>query len=487
MTNKLAIIGAGITGCAIARELSKHEDIEVHLIEKEADVGWGVSKANTGIIHAGFDDEREKYPFRARLCKIGNILWRQIADELEVPTIWCGSLVLALDDKERKVLLELLKRGRENNVDGLKILDREDILDIEKNISDRVVGALWAPTSGVISPYEATIALAENAIDNDVYLHLETTVKSVITKNGQVEGVETDHGRLDVNFIINAAGIYGDEISRTAGIDHIKIIPRKGEYFLFDKDVLPKVNTTLFRVPTSKTKGVVITQTPEGNLLLGPNAKDLDENSKEDHKTTSEGLHEVWQQASTMVSMLPPKNKIMRTFAGLRPEPEGGDFIIKGYDELFGFIDVIGMRSPGLTAAPAVALEVVHILNELGVSLQKKHNWHEKRKMISFLREKMRLEQDHLISIDPSYGKVVCTCEMVTEAEIIEAIRRGAKTIDSIKFRTRAGMGRCQGSFCLPKIIDILRKNTLLNIEDITLKGRDSKIIFGKLRGDENT
>lgn len=482
MCTRVAVIGAGIVGAAIARELSKYEELEVHLVEKEADVGWGVSKANTGILHAGYDDDPERFPLRARLCRLGNELWHDLVKELEVPAKWCGALVLAFYENERRVLGELLSRGIRNGVRGLKIIGQGLCLKLEPNISENVVEGLWASTSGVISPYGAVIALVENAVENGVRLHLETAVKSIIVEDGKVTGISTENGSLRADFVVNASGLYGGLISKTAGVEDFVIRPRKGEYLLFDRDADPKVKVTLFRTPRPTTKGVVVTQTAEGNLLLGPNAKDLEEGEREATNTTREGLDEVWREAARMVSSLPPRNRAIRTFAGLRPEPDGGDFIIRAYDSPFGLLNCVGMRSPGLTSAPAVALEVVSMLEELGVPLTRKRGWKSHRKAPVQFRELSPAGRDAMISADPRYGKVVCTCELVTEAEVREALRRGAKTLDSIKFRTRAGMGRCQGSFCIPKLLALLSEETGKPIEEITLKGPGSELVKGLMR-----
>jgi glycerol-3-phosphate dehydrogenase len=478
---RVSVVGAGVIGAAVARELSKYEDIEVHVVEREADVGWGVSKANTGIIHAGYDDDPEMYPLRAGLCRMGNELWRGIVAQLHIPALWCGSLVLAFDEQERRTLEELRERGVRNKVKGLKILDRGLCLELEPNLSDEILEGMWAPTAGVISPYEAVVALAENAVENGARLHLETTVKSICVKEGRVTGLETDNGFLRSDFVVNASGLFGDLLSKTAGVDDFSIRPRKGEYFLFDKDVSPKVDVTLFRVPKPTTKGVVVTQTADGNLLVGPNARDLSGHERDATNTTRDGLDEVWREATKMVSLLPPRHSAIRTFAGLRPEPDGGDFIIRTYDEPFGLLNCVGMRSPGLTSAPAVALKVVDMLRGLGVPLTLRAHWKASREPIVKFRELSTAEKDNLISSNPSYGKVVCSCELVTEAEVIEAIRRGAGTLDSIKFRTRAGMGRCQGSFCVPKLLALLCRETGKPVEEITLKGSGSELVKGRV------
>lgn len=487
MACRIAIIGAGIVGSAVARELTKYEGLEVCIVEKEADVGWGASKANTGILHSGYDDDPGQFPKRARLCRAGNELWHKLAEELQIPVKWCGALVLAFNEHERKVLADLLLRGKINGVQGLRIIERETIQELESNASQEAVEALWAPTSGIISPYEATIALVENAAENGAKLYLETVAKKIVVRNRSVVGIETDRGFLGADFVINASGIFGDILSRTAGVSNFSIRPRRGEYFLFDRDSKPKVGMTLFPAPRPETKGVVVTQTTDGNLLVGPNAKDLEETERESTQTTREGLEEVWKEASRLVRGLPPRGAATRTFAGLRPEPNKGDFIIEAYEEPSGLVNCVGTRSPGLTSAPAIAKEVTKLLVERGTRLEKKRAWVSERRAMTRFRELSSVEKDRLILKDPSYGKIVCPCETVTEAEVREAIRRGAGTLDSIKFRTRAGMGRCQGSFCLAKLLILLEKETGRRVEDITAKGNGSKIVVGKVRPEHGT
>jgi len=479
---KAAIIGAGIVGSALARELTRYEEVDVLIIEKEPDFGWGTTKANTGIVHAGYDDEAEKYPWRAKLCRTGNELWHELGRELQVPIEWCGALVLAFDEHDRRVLRGLQSRGRANGVPALELIESDFCSDLEPNISKDAIEGLWAPTSGIISPYEAAIALAENAVDNGARLCLETFVKQIVIRGGEVVGVDTDRGFQRADIVINAAGIFGDQVSRTAGISDLSIRPRRGEYFLFDRDATPKVHMTLFHTPRPATKGVVVTPTTEGNLLVGPNAKDVGVDERDATMTTRDGLDEVWKGASRLVAALPPRNTAMRTFAGLRPEPSSGDFIIEVYDRPEGLVNCVGMRSPGLTSAPAIAKEVIGLLKGRGLKLTMRQDWKASREAIRRFRLVPSQEKDGLISSDASYGKIVCACEMVTEAEIKEAIRRGARTFDSIKFRTRAGMGRCQGSFCLAKTLALLGRETREPIEALTQRGKGSNFVRGPMR-----
>jgi len=480
---RVAIIGAGVVGASIARVLSMFEDLEVHLVEKEADVGWGVSKANTGIIHAGYDDEPDLYPLRAKLCAEGNRIWHEWVKDLDIPVRWCGSLVLAFNDEEEKILEELLNRGVRNGVSNLEIIDHERLKVLETNSSENATAALWAPTAGQISPWDAVIALVENSLTNGVRLHLSTEVKGIKISGGQVCGLETNKSFLEVDCVINAAGLYADKISEMAGLGGYRIKPRKGEYLIFDRDAEPKVSRIIFPTPTPISKGVVVTTTTDGNLMIGPSAQDLPENLREDKSNTYDGLKLVWESASNLVKKLPPRNKVIRFFAGLRPEPSGGDFIIKDCDEVFGFIEASGMRSPGLTSAPAVAYMILEMLKaKFDFNPKPKAGWNRCRRRIKRFSEMTFEERSKVVNENPGYGRIVCVDELVTEAEIVEAIRRGATTIDGVKFRTRACMGTCQGSSCMHKVAAILARELNMPLWMVSLRGSGTEIGIGDVK-----
>jgi glycerol-3-phosphate dehydrogenase len=484
-TDRVAIVGAGITGACIARVLSMFESLEVHLIEKEVDVGWGSSKANTAIIHAGYDDDPEKYPVRARFCAKGNALWRKTwIKELNIPANWPGDLVIATKESEIKTLGELSVRGKRNGVPNTMTLwDKKELAELEPNITPMAVAALYAPSAGQVRhPVETVVAVVENAVDNGVRLHLATEVKDIRLKSRHVVAVETSQGCIEADWVINAAGLYADVISKMVGIGHFGICPRRGEYILFDKFACPKTKKILFPAPTESTKGVVVTTTVDGNLMLGPNACDLSKEEGEATNTTLEGLDFVWKEAQGIVSALPPRDKIIRTFAGLRAEPEpSADFIIRAYDEVEGFVNVAGIRSPGLTSAPAIANEIVEIMKDRGAKMVKKKKWNPYRKRAKAFRETGYQGRDRLIKANPLYAKIVCQCELVTEEEIIEAIRKGATTIDGIKFRTQAAMGECQGSFCEFKIAQILAREMHVPVWTVTKSGPGSEIGIGDI------
>ena len=484
---RIVIVGAGVVGASVARVLSEYEGLEIHLVEKEADVGWGASKANTGILHAGYDDEPEKYPLRAELCVEGNRLWRRWSEELGIPVKWTGSLVAAFSDEEVRTLEELLRRGMANGVPGLRIVEGEELRRLEPNLSPNAVAALWAPTAGVISPWDAVIALVENAVANGVKLHVLTRVTSVKVKEGRVLGVETDKGFIRADWVINAAGVYADNIARMAGAGGFMIRPRRGEYLVFDKDAWPKARRVLFPTPRPGTKGVVVVTTVHGNLMIGPNAEDLPRNFKDCVETTSRGLEYVWKEASRLVCQLPPRNRVIRVYAGLRPEPEGGDFIIGESEEVKGFINLAGIRSPGFTAAPAIALRAAEIIMKAEGSLPKKRRLAVRRVRAGRLAELSWAEKAKLARKKPGYGVIVCKHELVSMAEVEEALDRimeiGAfPTIDGVKYRTRATMGVCQGGFCRLKIAAAIARRLGIPVWKVTVKGPGSEIGVGDVK-----
>jgi len=481
---KVAIVGAGIVGASIARVLSRFEGLEVHLVEKEVDVGWGVSKANSGIIHAGYDDEAELYPNRARLCVEGNVLWHRWVEELSIPVRWCGSIVVALNRKETKFLEELLERGVKNQVPTtLRIVDREELKALEPHFSDEALAGLWSPSAGHMSPWDAVLALVENAVSNGVKLHLATEVIGAKVRQSRVIGLETTGGFIEADWVVNAAGLYADRMTKMVGLDSYAIRPRRGEYMIFDKNAEPKVSHILFSTPTPTSKGVVVTTTVDGNLMIGPNAQDLRSEQREDRATTCEGLDYVWKSASRLLSRLPPRNKVIRFFSGLRPEPSGGDFILRRYDDLGGFIEASGMRSPGLTSAPAIAHQVLKLLeDEEDESFESKDRWSPYYKPIVRFSPLPIEEKEALIRGNPSYGRVICEEELVTEAEIVEAVKRGATTIDGVKFRTRALMGVCQGSQCMHKIALIMARELGIPLWKVTLRGPGTEIGLGDVK-----
>lgn len=476
MDSDVCIVGCGIIGTFIARELSRYK-LKTVLVEKEADIAFGGStKANTGIIHAGYDDIPGT--LKAKLCCRGNSLWSQASYELGIPFKNIGSLVIAFNEDEIKSLLQLKERGLANSVPSLKMIDsRNELQKIEPNLNQKASAALFAPTAGITSPYEAAIALAENSVQNDMKILFDTEVIDLIIKKDTVKGVKTDQGDINVDYVINAAGLFSDKISNMAGIDDFIINPVKGEYFVFDKILNNYVKHVFFPVPSKVSKGIVVTQTVDGNLLIGPNANEIDD--KTDLATSKLGLKEIIDGSLKLVPKLSDKRDlIINNFAGLRAESNTDDFIIKAYDEPRGFINVAGIKSPGLTSAPAIAELTVDLLRHYDLKMEEKENFNPYRRPLPRSIEMIQQKRiQKLLEKDSRFGHIVCRCEHVSEGEAVEAIKRGAKNLDGIKFRTRAGMGRCQGGFCTPHLIKILSRELDVKVEEVTKRGDSSKIL----------
>ena len=473
---RIAVIGAGAVGALIARELCRYE-AEVLLFEREPDVGWGVTKANSGIVHAGFHDEPGTA--RARFCAPGNALFPELAAELEIPFRRTGAYVLAFSDKEFSTLEMLREQGEANGVPGLEIHRREEVLAREPRVSPEVVAGLWSPTVGITLPWEVAIAAVENALGNGLELHLDEAVTGVEVSRGKVQAVRTERGRYPVDVVVNAAGLFADLVSRMAGLDGLELHPRRGEYVLLDETTGDLVNAVLFPAPTEVSKGILVLPTVEGGLLLGPNARDLPPDAREATGTTRDGLSEVIAGAMRLVPDL-PLHKTVKTFAGLRPESSQKDFVL-GETKVGGFYQAAAMRSPGLTAAPAIARWLAREI-ALAHGLREKGNFNPKRTRIPHPADLPEEEWARLIREDPRWGRIVCFCNRVTEGEIVEAICRGARTLDGVKFRTRAGFGRCQGGFCTDRVLAILARELGAEPWEVTLRGGDSRIVLGEVR-----
>lgn len=467
----IAIIGAGVSGTAIARELSRYQT-KICVLEREEDVCCGTSKANSAIIHAGYDAEPGS--LKAKLNLRGNQMMDQLAKDLDFPFRRNGSLVLCLDEKDLPNLQKLYERGITNGVKGLQILNKEEVRAMETNISDQVIAALYAPTGGIVCPFHMTIAFAENACANGTVFHFNTEVKN-ITRRQNIWEIETTKGTFEAGCIINAAGVYADKLHNMVSQKKIHITPRKGEYCLLDKTAGTHVSHTVFTLPGKLGKGVLVTPTVHGNLLIGPTAADIED--KEGVNTTREGLDEVLQKSAASVKNISAR-QVITSFAGLRAHEDGNDFIIGETEK--DFIDCAGIESPGLSSAPAIGEMVAELLKEK-YNLKEKEDFISTRKGITDPSKLFLEERNALIHREPAYGNIICRCEMVTEGEIIDAIRRplGAKSLDGVKRRTRAGMGRCQSGFCSPRVMEILARELDIPVEEITKSGGNSRIIEG--------
>ena len=456
----VCIIGAGVVGCAAARELSKY-DLKICVIEKEEDVCSGTSKANSAIVHAGFD--AMPGTLKAKMNVRGAELIRQLSITLDFPYRQNGSLVLCFDEKDMPKLKELYGRGIKNGVSGLSIISGDEARKIEPALSDKVVAALSASTAGIVCPFGMTIAFAENAASNGVSFRFLTAVTD-IKPSDYGYSVITDKGEISAKYVINAAGVYSDKLHNAVSDDKIKIIARRGEYVLLDREVGELVSHTIFQLPGKYGKGVLVSPTVHGNLIVGPSADDIDD--KEDTKTTAAGTSSVKERALLSVPNI-PYNKTITGFSGVRAHLETGDFIIGETKD--GFFDAAGVESPGLTAAPAIAEYLCGlIVNKCGAA--QKSEYVKERKAIPQVAKLPPDERTKLIKQNAKYGNIICRCENISEGEIVDAIHRtpGAVSLDGIKRRVRQGMGRCQAGFCTPAAIAILARELGIPEEEVT-------------------
>lgn len=472
----VVIIGAGVVGSLIARRLSAY-DIRICVLEKENDVAMGSTRANSAIVHAGFDAKEKS--LKARFNVLGSEMMEQTAKELGVKYSRNGSLVIGFDEEDRKTLSELLARGNANGVRELRIIEGEELWQLEPKLSKNVICALYAPTGAIICPYELAIAAIGNAMDNGTELKLNFEVSGIEKKEDFWE-IRSGNESIRAKFIINAAGIFSDKIAKMAGDDSFEIKPRRGEYILLDKECGSMLRTTVFRTPSKMGKGILVSPTVDGNLLLGPTSEDIED--KTDKKTTAEGFAKVIKEANENVDDL-PMNKTITSFCGLRAVGSTGDFVINSPAE--NFINVAAIESPGLTSAPAIADYIAEMLSEM-TELSEKETYDPTRKPMHWFRELTLDEKNEVIKSDGSYGKIICRCEEITEGEILEAIRTNPRPrdLDGVKRRTRSQMGRCQGGFCSPQIVDLLARELGVSPLEVTKFGGESRINVGITKGD---
>lgn len=456
----VCIIGGGVVGCATARELSKY-DLKVCVVEKEEDVCSGTSKANSAIVHAGFD--AVPGTLKAKMNVRGAELIRQLSKTLDFPYRQNGSLVLCFDENGIPELNKLYERGIRNGVSGLSIISGDEARRLEPALSDKVVSALLALNAGIVCPFQMTIAFAENAASNGVTFRFLTEVTD-IKSDGDGYVLSTNKGEINAKYVVNAAGLYSDKIHNAVADDKITVIPRRGEYVLLDREVGDLVSHTVFQLPTKYGKGVLVSPTVHGNLLVGPSADDIED--KEDTQTTASATASVKERALLSVPKV-PYNKTITGFSGVRAHLETGDFIIG--ETKSGFFDAAGVESPGLTAAPAIGEYLTElIVNKCGASL--KENYVKERRGIPQVAKLPQKERTELIKKNPKYGVIICRCENISEGEIVDAIHRtpGAVSLDGIKRRVRQGMGRCQAGFCTPAAIAILARELGIPEEQVT-------------------
>ncbi|EGT0681148.1 NAD(P)/FAD-dependent oxidoreductase [Clostridium perfringens] len=465
----IIVIGAGVVGCSIARELSKY-NLDVLVVEKNSDVSEGISKGNSGIVHAGYNEKIGT--LKAKLNIEGNKIFDDLSRDLQFPFKRNGAFILAFSDEEMKTLESLKENGEKLGVEGLEILTREEALNIEPNLNKEIVGVLNVKTSGIVSPYEMTIALAENAAENGVEFKLNSKVTNIEKISEGYKVTLNNKELVSGKIIINASGLEGAFLNNLVSMSKREINPVKGEYCLFDKVAGAMINKTLFQVPSKLSKGVLVTPTAEGNLLVGPNAVE-----GKTLETSREGIDEILDKSKKSLEELPVA-RILNTFSGIRPKTKGGDFIIEEVEDAKNFINVIGIDSPGLTAAPAIGVYVVNMIKER-LDLVEKKNFKKTREKIVRFAELSLEEKNRLIKEKPAYGHMVCKCEFVTEGEIVEAIHRPIKalTVDAIKRRTRASMGGCQGIGCTLPISKILSRELGIDISDINKNSEGSPVI----------
>ncbi len=473
----VAIIGGGVVGAAVAYELS-HYSLHVALVEREEELSFGVSKANSGIVHPGTQNPPDS--LKARLCVLGNRLIREMAGTLDLDFKEVGELIVAFNETEIAHLWQLKQEAEDCDVSGLEVVSRQWLRDNEPNLSPDAVAALLAPTAGIISPYRLVYALSGEAELNGVEVRTSTRVDSIICQEGSGFVLSTTHGEICTRYVVNCAGLYADVVSGMVGLDDLRISPRKGEEYILDKKRRYLTRHLLFPVPTPDSKGILVTRTSDGNPMIGPTAYEIED--KEDLSTTDEGLCQVLRVAQRLVPSIDPAD-IIAYFAGLRPTA-GDDFVIRHEKKVPGFVNVAGIQSPGLTAAPAIGKYVAWLLECAGLGMRPKTQRHGRKQRAVHLLAMPLEDAKRVVREDPECAEIVCRCETVSLREVKQAIAVGATTLDGVKFRTRAGAGRCHGSFCTCRIMRILSEKTDRPITSISKRGKGSEIVVAD-RSDE--
>ena len=471
MIYDVIIVGGGVIGCAIARELSKYK-LRTVLLEKNNDVCNETSAANSAIVHSGYDPLPNS--LKAQMNVLGNSMYPQMCKELDVPFIQNGSLTIATTDDEMNTLLSLQKRANENKVET-KILSSEEVLKLEPQLNKDIKGALFAPTCGIVNPFELTVALMENAMDNGVELLLNHEVNNIKINKNSVSVFCKNDKELECKVLINAAGLFADDINAFVDKDSFTITPRKGQYFVLDHFDLNFVKHTLFMVPSDKGKGVLVTPTTSGNYLIGPSSDFVDD--KQDLSTTKDILDSVRSQASRIIENIPYAN-LIRQYSGLRAVSSTGDFIIEHSKVSKNLINVAGIQSPGLASCPAIALKVVELLKEC-MPLNANEEFNPIRRKVYRLKEMSLEDKNKLISENPQFGHIVCRCEKISEGEIVDCIHRncGATTVKGVKKRCRPGFGKCQGAMCEASVIKILARELKKDESEILYSENGSNIL----------
>jgi len=477
MIYDVLIIGAGVIGGMAARELSRY-NLSVCLLEKENDVATGASRANSGIVHGGYDPEPGT--LKAKLNTVGVEMLYEAAEQLHVPCLHNGSMVCAFGEKEDPAVQELYDRGIINGIPGLKILTGDEARAIEPNLSTAITSALHVTNAGIICPYELTVASIGNAMDNGVELKRNFAVSAIEKSENGYTVTSASGETVSGKYILNCAGGFSDKVAKLVGDDHFTIIPRAGEYILLDKTEGSRVRHTIFQVPSEEGKGILVSPTVDGNLLTGPTALKVE--TPESRDTTPTGLEQVQRLAAKSVPSVNFR-QVITSFTGVRSSEKGGDFIIEESAKAPGVVHVAAIDSPGLTCCVAIAKYAVEQLNKAGLTLSEKASWNGNRENPHAFREMSDEEKNAYIQENPDYGKIVCRCETVSEGEIRAAIRRnpGAMDIDGVKRRTRSGMGRCQGGFCGPYVMALIAEELGIPMETVTKNGGGSYMLTGRI------
>lgn len=474
---EIVIIGGGVTGCGIARALSKYP-VDILLLEKEEDIACGTTKANNGMIHSGYDSKPQSW--KGKLNARGNAMYSQWAEDLGFHFMRTGSFVLAFNEEERKTLEGLLENGKKNQVPGIALISGEEAREIEPNISREAQWALWTPSAGYVEPYEVTNALMENAIDNGARLRLDCEVVKIDrTEEGFL--LYTTQGLIRAKTLINAAGLYSDEIAKMLDDEFFTIHPRRGTLVIFDKENAGKIHTFIGQAPANYTKGGGPQETPEGTLLWGPSAKEVPE--KDNLEVDQDDLDFVVNKGMYLIDGV-DRSSMITFFSGNRAATYTEDFIIEKSDKVPGLIHVAGIQSPGLASSPAICERVEKLYLEDHPDLEVKEDYNPRREVRKPFRECTAEERDQMIRKNPLYGRIICRCESVTEGEIVDAIhgKVPARNIDAVKRRTRAGMGRCQGGFCQARVLEILARELGIDECEVTLKGKGSNVLKDRTR-----
>lgn len=474
----VVIIGAGAVGCAIARELSKYE-VRVLVVDKNEDIGGDASKSNSAIIHTGYDATPDT--LESQLVVAANPMYDEIVKDLDVPFKRIGAILPAITQEQFEKLPEIKAKAFKNRVYDVEFKTGEELLAMEPNLNPEVKGGLYIPRESIIDPFILVQALAENANANGVEFLLGAKVTDIKIDNGKIQSVVTTAGEIQTQYVINSAGLYCDEIAAMVDKADYKVVARKGQFFILDKNTSCKVERIVLPIPTKITKGKLMCPTIHGNMLVGPTAED--QQSKVDKSTTAEGLQSIATDVRNLVPNVNLRDTITQ-YSGLRPNRNPEGLRVDTYEDLEGYINLSGVRSTGLTLSVAMGKYVAQKLLEIGAKLTLKSNFITKRKGIVKFSEQTREVQDELVKENPLYGNVICRCETITEAEIMQAIHRplGARSVDAVKRRVRAGMGRCQGGFCGPKVIEILARELQVSPTEINKHNQGSYMVTGKTR-----